>query len=199
MNLEEYRVLFLVVTLVLALIVASPVVSMIVPQGSSERFSEFWLLGPDHLAEGYPLNVAVGEMYSVFVGVDNHMGCSECYLVKVKFRNITQPLPDISGSIPSSLPTLSENMFFISDRNVWESPVIFGFQDVSVEDDVLFVGDIIVDGIAFPVNTSARWASEDNGFYFELFFELWRCNVDLKTFSFANQYVGILLNITSSQ
>jgi len=61
-NLEEYRVLFLVVTLVLALIVASPVVSMIVPQGSSERFSEFWLLGPDNLAEGYPLNVAVGEV-----------------------------------------------------------------------------------------------------------------------------------------
>ena len=93
MSLEDYRILFIVATLGLSLVAASPALSAVVPfSGGSERFSEFWLLGPWHMAEGYPFDVGVGEEYSVFVGVGNHMGCSEYYVVYVKFRNSTQPL-----------------------------------------------------------------------------------------------------------
>jgi len=106
-NLEEYRILFAAASLVLILIVTVPVVAMVVPiPRSSASFSELWLLGPGHMAEGYPFNVGVGGEYSVFVGVGNHMGCSEYYRVYVKFRNSTQPLPDINNSMPSSLPPL---------------------------------------------------------------------------------------------
>ena len=134
MNLEEYRVLFLVVTLGLALVAASPVVGLVVPfGGGSERFSEFWLLGPDHMAEGYPFVVGVGEVYSVFVGVGNHMGGSEYYMVYVKLFNGIGALPDIDDSQPSASDPLYEFKFFVDDGKVWETPVIFGFEDVDFE------------------------------------------------------------------
>ena len=198
MNLEEYRVLFLVVTLGLALVAVSPVLGVVVPQGGSERFSEFWLLGPGHMAEGYPFSVGVDEEYSVFVGVGNHMGDSEYYRVYVKFSNGTQSLPDIDGGVPSILFPLYEYRFFVVDGEVWEMPVTFGFEDVVVEGDVLVVGDVTINGVSFPVDVSAVWESEGGGYFFQLFFELWRYDVELDSFRFDSQIVGLWLNMTAS-
>jgi len=197
-NLEEYRTLFIVVTLVLALVAVSPVLGVVVPQGGSERFSEFWLLGQGHIAEGYPFHVGVDEEYRVFVGVGNHMGGSEYYMVNVKFRNGTQSLPDIDGSEPSSLSPLYEYRFFVGDGEVWESPVTFGFEGVVVEGDVLVVGDVIVNGVSFPVDASTSWDSEKGGCFFQLFFELWRYDVVSRAFRFHDRFVGLWLNMTVS-
>ena len=199
MNLEEYRVLFLVVTLGLALVAASPVVGLVVPfGGGSERFSEFWLLGPDHMAEGYPFVVGVGEVYSVFVGVGNHMGGSEYYMVYVKFSNGTEFLPDIDGGVASVLSPLYEYRFFVVDGEVWESSVTFGFEGVVVEGEVLSVGDVVINGVSFPVGASAVWDSESGGYFFELFFELWRYDGELDSFRFDDRFVGLWLNMTGS-
>jgi hypothetical protein len=198
-NLEDYRTLFIVATLGLALVIVSPALSMVVPfGGGSERFSEFWLLGPDHMAEGYPFNVDAGEEYSVFVGVGNHMGDSEYYMVNVNFCNATQSLPDINSSAPSFLFPLSEYRFFVGDGGVWESAVIFVFEDVVVEDDVLSVGNVTINGASFPVDGSVVWDSEKEGYFFELSFELWRYDVDSRSFRFADQFVGLWLNMTVS-
>ena len=199
MNLEQYRTLFIVVTLGLALLAASPVLGVVVSfEGGSEKFSEFWLLGPNHVANDYPFAVGADETYRIFVGVGNHMGSSEYYKVFVKFRNSTQSLPDVNGSEPSSLPPLYESMFFVADEEVWESPMTFGFKDVSVEGDVLSVGDVIVNGVTFPVDASAIWDSERGGFYFQLFFELWRYDVGCQAFRFHDRFVGLLLNLEGS-
>ena len=196
-NLDQYRTLFVVVTLGLALIVASPALAMVVSFGvSSERFSEFWLLGPNHVAEDYPFNVSAGEVYSVFVGVGNHMGNSEYYRVYVKFRNGNQSLPDGKGGVPSSLSPVYEYRFFVGADEVWESPVSFGFGDVIVEDDVLSVGKVVIDGMAFPVDVFAVWDSEREGYFFQLFFELWRYDVDSRSFRFDDRFVGLWLNMT---
>jgi hypothetical protein len=198
MNLEDYRTLFIVGTLGLALVAAFPAVGVVLPQGGSERFSEFLLLGPGHMAEGYPFNVGVGEVYGVFVGVGNHMGGSEYYMVQVKFRNSTQSLPDVDGFVASSLPPLFEFRFFVDGGEVWEVSVSFGFEDVFVEGDVLFVGNVIIDGVSFPVDASAVWDVEAGGFLFQLFFELWRYDVISESFRFDDRYVGIWLNMTGS-
>lgn len=196
-NLKDYRTLFVVVTLGLALIAASPVLAMVVPfGGGSERFSEFWLLDPNHAAEDYPFNVRAGEMYSVFVGVSNHMGSSEYYKVYVKFRNGTQSVPDGKGGVPSSLSPLYEYLFFVGVDGVWESPVSFGFGDVVVEGDVLSVGKVLIDGVTFPVDVFAVWDSEREGYFFQLFFELWRYDVGSRSFRFDDRFVGLWLNMT---
>ena len=199
MNLDEYRILFLVVTLGLALVAAYPALVMVVPfTGGSEEFSEFWLLGPGHTAEDYPFSVGAGEMYSVFVCLGNHMGSSEYYRVFVKFRNSTQSLPDIDGSVPSSLSPLYEFRFFVADGEVWESRLTFGFEDVALEGDRVVVGDIVFDGVVFGVDAIASWDSEFGGFYFQLFFELWRFDLASHVFRFHNRFVGLWLNMTVS-
>ena len=207
MNLEEYRVLFLVVTLGLALVAASPALALVVPfGGSSEQFSEFWLLDSNHAAEDYPVNVSAGEMYSVFIGVGNHMGSPEYYKVYVKFGNISQL--DFNSSKPGSLPSLYEFRGFVGDGDFWESPVTFGFQNVSLvdnvtmnassEDAVLSVDGVIINGTAFPVDARTSWDAENGGFYFLLSFELWRYDTVLKSFMFHNRIVGLRLNMTDS-
>jgi hypothetical protein len=196
-NLEDYRTLFMVATLGLALVAASPALGLVLPETGSERFSEFWLLGPDHMAEGYPFSVAAGEEYSVFVGVGNHMGSSEYYRVYVKLGNGTEFLPDIEGGVPSLLPPVYEYRFFVVGDGVWESAVTFGFEDVAVKGDVLVVGNVIVDGVASPVGASAVWDAEREGYFFELFFELWRYDVEYDRFRFDDRFVGLWLNMTA--
>lgn len=53
MTLEEYRTLFAIGSLVLILIAATPSLGLIISlPRDTERFSELWLLGPTHMAEG---------------------------------------------------------------------------------------------------------------------------------------------------
>jgi hypothetical protein len=198
MNLEEYKSVFAVTVLGLILVAAFPTVSMILPfPEGGERFSELWLLGPEHMAEGYPFNVRGGEMQGpIYVGVSNHMGSSEYYVVYVKFRNQTQPLPNATASEPSPLPPLYEFQFFLADGEMWETPVSFVVEDVVFEGNSSFVTEISVNGHVFPVDVFSGWDSEQNGFYFQLFFELWLYSGDLQVFEFHDRFVGIWLNMT---
>jgi hypothetical protein len=76
--------------------------------------------------------------------------------------------------------------------------VTFGFQDVSVEEDVVSVGEVTINDVVFSVDASARWDAENDGFYFQLFFELWRYDVKLQGFRFHDRFVGIWLKMTGS-
>ena len=206
MNLEDYRILFIVVTLGLALIAASPAIALVVSfEDSSEQFSEFWLLDSNHAVEDYPFNVSAGEMYSVFVAAGNHMGSPEYYKVYVKFGNITQL--DFNSSKPSSLPPLYEMQGFAGDGESWESLVTFGFQDLSLmdnatnytpRDDVLSVNEVIINEIAFPVDAHTSWDAENGGFRFRLSFELGHYDHVSKSFMFHNYVIGLPLNMTAS-
>ena len=197
MNLEGYRTVFATGSLVLILIAGAPSLGLIMAfPGGSERFSELWLLGPAHMAEGYPFNVGVGEKYSVFVGVGNHMGSSAYYMVYVKFRNQSQPLPNATASEPSPLPPIYVFQFFVADGETWESLLVFEILDASVQGDSMFVGDVSINDMVFSVNSSSTWDQENNGFYYQLFFELWLYNMSSSSFQFHDRFVGIWLNAT---
>ena len=199
MNLEEYRTVFAVTTLGLILMAAFPTLSLVVPfPRSAERFSELWVLGPNHMAEDYPFNVRVGEEYSVFVGVGNHMGSSSYYVLYVKFRNQTQPLPNATASEPSPLPPLYEFQAFVVDGETWEAPLTFEFLEVSRFENSCLVRRVMINDVVFWVDSSSSWDSENNGFYYQLFFELWLYDVTLRGFRFHNRFVGIWLNVTAS-
>jgi len=198
MNLEDYRTVFVSGSLVLMLIAASPTLGLIIPfPRGGERFSEFWVLGPGHMAEDYPFNIGVNETYHIFVGVGNHMGSSSYYVVYVKFRNQTQPLPNATASVPSPLAPLYENRFFVVDGGTWEAPLSFKVLEASRNDDSMLVGRLSIDDVVFSVNASARWDSEYKGFYYQLFFELWLYDLTSQGFVFHNRFVGIWLNMTA--
>jgi uncharacterized membrane protein len=197
MKFQDYRTVFQVSSLVLVLLAASPALSLIVSfPRSGESFSELWLLGSNHMAENFPFNVQTGEEISLFLGVGNHLGHSGYYLVYAKFRNQTQPPPNGNSSEPSSLHSIHEFQFLLADGDVWETPVTFEILDASVEGDSMVVESVSVNDRAFEVDCSSTWDSENKGFYFQLFFELWLYNSEGSSFQFNDRFVGIWLNMT---
>lgn len=199
MTLDEYQALFTTGTLALILLAASPTLGLIVsiPEGT-QRFSEFWVLGPNHIMEEYPFNIEVNRTYTVFVGVSNHMGVLSYYQVYVKFRNQTQPLPDAINFKPSPLQPLYEFHFVVAKDENWEKPLTLGVMEVARHNNSIIVNRISINNLDIPVDSSARWDSKYGGFYYQMFFELWLYNRTLKDFAYHERFVSIWLNLTSS-
>lgn len=197
MNLNDYRTVFIGTSLVLMLVAASPMVSVIIPFSiSKQRFSEFWVLGSSHMMENYPSNILIGQKEQVFVGVGNHLGCLAYYIVYVKIRNQTQAAPDMTTLTPSPLAPLYEFRFVIADGETWETPVVFSFLEASRSGDLLNVTKISINDAVFSVNSVAMRDSHDMGFYYQLFFELWRYDMTSQGFRFHDRFIGIWLNMT---
>lgn len=193
LRLQYYRNLLLAACLIALLLAALPALSVLVTFPKvGERFSELWLLGPYHMAENYPFNVTAGQPYTVYLGIGNHMGSSAYYAVYVKFRNQTQPLPNATASTPSSLPVLYEIRAFVQEGQTWEKLITFSvwYQNSSV------VNRLVINDRSVWTNSSTFWDPERDGFYYQLFFELWIYDTSSKNFGFHNRFVGIWLNMT---
>ena len=198
MSVDDVKFLYGLACFALGLIVVSPTVAMFVSLPGGEPFSELWLLGEGHMAEDYPFDVRENETYRVYLGVGNHMGLSEYYRVYVKFRNQSEPLPDVLNGTPSALPPLFEYRLFVRENETWETMVTFSFSGVSVEGNVSHVSGVTVDGSVVFVDKIAAWDSEGNGYYYQLFFELWLYDVASSGFRFHDRFVGLWLNMTVS-
>ena len=196
MKLDEFRILFLVTGLVLTLIAASPALSLISLPRSGECFSEFWLLGPEHKAENFPFNVSINEEYNLYVGIGNQLDELAYYAVNVKFGNQIQQLPNSTTAEPSPLLPLYEFRFVLSDGNVWEAPLVFAIEYILLQQNVSLVQSVSVNGMVFPVNYTSTWDSDRNGFYFQMFFELWLYNMTSSNFQYHNSFVRLVLNMT---
>lgn len=149
------------------------------------------------MMEGYPLNVSSGEDYTAFLGIENHIGSLQYYLVRVKLRNQSEPFPDTIRGIPSDLPTVFEYHAFLSDGDVWEKEVTFSFEDFSSEGNVGKVSGFSIDGSLVDMDKTAVWNDEDSGFFYQLFFELWVYDFGVSGFKFHNRSVGLRLNMSS--
>jgi hypothetical protein len=195
-NIKEYGVLFWIVVGVLALLVASPALQRLLVYPQTEFFTEMWLLGPEHKAENYPFNITRNENYRVFLGVGNHMGEAEYYRAVVKFRNVSEPLPNATEGVASSLPVLYAYNVFLSDGQVWEGALNFSFSDVVFGQNVSSVGRMRVNDAWVNVDKIAVWDDASKGFYCQLFFELWIYNATVSGFQFHNRWVGLWLNMS---
>lgn len=71
--------------ILVALVVATigAVVYFIVAPGDGEKFTEFYLLGTDGKAAGYPRELKVGEAGNVMVGIVNHEQATTSYRIEV--------------------------------------------------------------------------------------------------------------------
>lgn len=196
MNLNEYRALFIGSTMILILAVASPTLGLVPSFSSGEKFSELWILGPDHMADNYPFNVRAGEEYTVIVGVGCHMGRSAYYAVYVKLKNQTEPLPNASATVASPVDPECEYRFVVAEGHTWESKLTFAFSDVSVHDNVTLIRHLSINGITFEVNSASLWDSDGKGFFYQVFFELWMYDTEAKSLEYNNRFVGLWLNMT---
>jgi hypothetical protein len=201
-NLQRYKTLLLVVTAVLALLVASPALQRLLVYPQTEFFTEMWLLGPEHMAENYPFNITLGENYHVFLGVGNHLGQCAYYLIQVKFRNQTQSAADSFTRTPSSLPPLYSINTFVADKGTWEIPISFSFNYVqdNYNETLLQVrfSDLTFNDSVLSLNDyTAIWDAQRNGFFGTLFFELWVYNDVVGSFQYHQRFTSLLLNMTA--
>jgi len=200
MSLGEYRVLFLVVTGILALVVVSPALSRLLVLPRTEFFTELWILGPNRMAEDYPFNISRNHNYNVLLGIGNHLGYCGYYLVEVKFRNLAQSAPDSFNRTPSSLPSLFNITAFVADEGVWELPLTFSF-DYGYNETLLQVElhSLTLNDIALDLgNDTITWDSGKKEFSGSLFFELWIYDRTNGSFQYHERFVSLRLNITSS-
>lgn len=197
LSLEDYKALFMVAGLAGVLSFASPALGLVLRLPAGERFSELYILGPGNMAEGYPFNVKDGEDCLVYVGVGNYMGSSAYYVVSVKFRNQSEPLPNSTAGIPSPLPTLYEYHIFLRDGDVWEAPLSFSLVGVSFSGNTCLVEGLRINGVLFAINKTTLWDYENKGYYYQLFIELWIYDIDLGAFKFHNRFVTLWLNATA--
>ena len=198
MNLQEYKVLFIIVISLSALLVASPVLQRLLVYPQTEFFTEIWLLGPEHKAEGYPFNITRNENYTVFLDVVNHLGHCAYYQFQVKFRNQTQSAADSFNRTPSSLQSLYSINVFVADKESWELPIAFSF-DYSLDENnsIVNFNRIMFDNAALNLNGySTAWNPERNSFFGNLFFELWIYNDTVGTFTYNERFTDLKFNMT---
>lgn len=196
MSLNDYRAIFAAVFLILVLAAASPTLNLIIAWPTGERFSELWVLGPMQMATDYPFNVRENEHYNISLGVGNHMGDLEYYVVYVKFRNQTEQLANVTAGTPSSLKALCEYRIFLSEGETWERSITFSFSGVIFNDTVCKVSRLDFDAFHFQLNKTTSSNGENTRYFFQLFFELWRYNSAISEFQFHNRFVSVLLNMT---
>ena len=83
---ERILSIVLIISIILAI---STTAYIIVKPKEGEKFTEFYILGPDGKASNYPTNLTTGQNGSVIIGVVNHEYTTTDYLLLVKVNNST--------------------------------------------------------------------------------------------------------------
>ena len=197
-SLNDWKAVFVAVGLIGVLGFSLFSVVLFAPAPAGEVFSELYALGLEHMAEGYPFNVSAGGSYMVYLGVGNHMGSSVYYEVDVKFRNSTELLPNATSGEASPLPVLYKYRVFLGDGGVWEAPLDFSLLNVGFDGNVSSVGGLDVNGVVVDVGKVSLWDNGTQGFYYQVFVELWRYNVTTSRLGFDSRFISLWLNVTQS-
>lgn len=198
MDLQRYRIVFIVAILLAALFVASPVIQtvLVYPSVQSASFSELWLLGPEKKAENYTSVISPKENYTVYLGVANQLGSCAYYRVDVKFCNATQQLPNSFNRTSSTQPLLYSMNLIVPDKGSLEVPVSFSF-DYTFDESLYRVDFIDLTLNDLPLNLqgyTVTWTPQ-KAFSGDLIFELWIYNGTTSAFEYHERYVGLHLNI----
>ncbi|MFB3888895.1 MAG: DUF1616 domain-containing protein [Candidatus Bathyarchaeia archaeon] len=195
MKLKDYKLVFVAVGLAGVLLIASPALGAVLRFPGGEQFSELYLLGPGHAAEGYPFNILVGKSYSVYVGVGNHLGSSAYYTLYVKLRNQTDALPNATSGTPCPLQPLYEYKFALQDSAYWESLLSFSVSSGYVAGNQSSVNQLTINGVKFDVNKPSAWDSNSSRFSYQLIFELWLYDQSSDAVQFNMRLVDLKLNL----
>ncbi|MBI5680864.1 MAG: DUF1616 domain-containing protein [Methanobacterium sp.] len=89
----------LVVVLITLIVIAIPLTTyVILKPKESEKFTEFYILGPNGTASNYPTNLTLGQAGNVNVVIVNHEQITTKYHLLIKLNNITIKNEDLTLS-----------------------------------------------------------------------------------------------------
>ncbi|NQT71782.1 MAG: DUF1616 domain-containing protein [Chloroflexi bacterium] len=79
----------------------------------SEKFSEFYILGQDGLAENYPAKLTVGERASVIAGISNFEGKELSYRLEIVMGN--KNIAEVGPILLADDETWEDSVFWIPE------------------------------------------------------------------------------------
>lgn len=157
---------------------------------NSEKYSEIWLLGENRVANDLPYSIEGNHM--IYVGVANHRGVEESYLVSVKIRDLAQARLDSSSSGPSSSPSIHDFSLVVNDNDFVEIPVELSFGDFDVRNDSLILSDVTLNDLTHSIDKTIF--KDENVFSVQLLFELYRFDELSEGYVFQNLSVSFWLH-----
>ena len=86
MNIDR-KISYILIAIIIAAFIG--VIYLMINPSPSEKFTEFYILGPDGKAGNYPSNLTPGENGTVIIGVVNHENANTSYQLTVVFNNNT--------------------------------------------------------------------------------------------------------------
>jgi uncharacterized membrane protein/LysM repeat protein len=133
------RVLYgiLAAALLVALFSAAAIILLPKP---GEQFTEFYILGPEGLAENYPRQAAPGESLTVTAGIANREGVAAEYRIEVRAGELL-----IGQAGPLRL----------EDDEVWEGPIHYALAEPGDDQEVHFL--LFRDGGGEPYRSLRLW------------------------------------------
>lgn len=198
MNLQQYKFVFIAIGLIGVLLIASPVFADVISFPSSEHFSELYILGPEQMATNIPFNIVAGQNYLIYLGVGNQLDSCTHYVTYIKLRNQTEPFPDKVTQSDSSLAPLYEYRIFIQKGVNWTSPMTFSVQNITFSNNQSILGRLIINDLEFDVNKLAQFDEINNGYFYQIFIELWISNPTIEKLEYQNRFVYFWFNLTST-
>ncbi|AKB30506.1 hypothetical protein MSSAC_4205 [Methanosarcina siciliae C2J] len=107
-GLDKALTIILVFSILLSV---TTLVYVVITPKEGEHFTEFYILGPEGMADSYPTNYTLGENGKVIIGIVNHEYRPVNYTMEVRLENRSLPLPEDMQQI-----TLAHN-------ETWEEPL----------------------------------------------------------------------------
>jgi hypothetical protein len=191
MGLQKYKGLILVIAAVSTLFIASPLLQNVTFFPQTVFFTELSLFGPYNNAT-YPSNITVGTDLRLYLNVDNHLGTAASYVIKPKFGGQSNFTPDSFNHTSSVLPSLGDIALSLPDNKSQQLPIDVSFQYKIDANNPrqLDMESITINGATIADSTKISWNTEKDGFYGNLFFELWLYN-ETNGLQYNQRYVSL--------
>ena len=105
-DIDRILSIIFIIAIIIAIVMT---VYVIVTPKQGEKFTEFYILGPEGVADDYPTDLTVGEEGEVIIGVVNHEYASITYLLEVKLNETV----------------MGDEKLCLEHNETWEQPFFF--------------------------------------------------------------------------
>ncbi|MCW4009499.1 MAG: DUF1616 domain-containing protein [Candidatus Bathyarchaeota archaeon] len=195
MNLNDYKLIFIVTGLIGILLISSPAIGMVLHLPMEQPFSSIFLLGSTQKFSDYPYNVTEGTTYPLHLCVENREGEAAYYKVEMGLRNRTDLIGNETDNVQNPTQPLLEHKFLCQNGQIVQKPLNFMISNVTYSSNQSVINKIAVNGVKFEVNTLSIWDSEKQGFPYEIFFDLYIYKTSVGSFESLNQSLNLKLNL----
>jgi len=196
MELDDYRLILIVLGFIGVLLILTPAFATFIRPGEKEPFSELYLLDSNHMIQDYPYNIEVSKHYSIYLNVGDQLGSSAYYVLYVKIGNETDSLPNNFVGTPSSFESVCEYRFVLENNCTWTTFFDFCVSNAEISTEKCEIRSLQINNNTLNITKIAIRTPENNTCEYTLLYELWAYDPQTGLVEFNNRYVSLRLNIT---